>query len=121
VNVLVCGSRSWRDSDLIEARLRQLPRGTQIINGGARGADRLAATIAGRLGFDVWTFPAQWESSGVYNPRAGLERNIEMLDGTTPDLVLAFWDGRSTGTAHTIEQATRRGIKVEVIHPERVP
>jgi len=37
-----------------------------------------------------------------------------MLDWE-PELVLAFWDGRSTGTEHTITEANRRGIPVEVL------
>lgn len=30
-------------------------------------------------------------------------------------LVLAFWDGRSKGTAHTIAHAVRRGLPVQII------
>ncbi len=36
-----------------------------------------------------------------------------MLD-QEPDLVLAWWDGRSPGTRHMIETAAQRGIPVEV-------
>ncbi len=46
--------------------------------------------------------------------RAGPERNIRMLD-STPDLVLAFWDGQSRGTRHTISEARRRNITVRVV------
>jgi hypothetical protein len=35
-----------------------------------------------------------------------------MLD-TDPDVVIAFWDGTSRGTRHTIDSAIRRGIPVE--------
>lgn len=41
-------------------------------------------------------------------------RNIEMLD-QKPDLVLAFWDGASTGTGHTVAEAGKRGIPVEIV------
>jgi hypothetical protein len=37
-----------------------------------------------------------------------------MLD-QNPGLVIAFWDGKSRGTAHTIGEARRRGIPVEVV------
>ena len=116
MKVLVCGSRTWKDALAIEATVRDLPRGTTIIAGGARGADRLAATIGRSLGFDVIEFPANWRPNGVYNPEAGKERNLRMLD-EEPDLVIAFWDGRSTGTGHTIAQAVKRGIEVEVHTP----
>jgi hypothetical protein len=34
-----------------------------------------------------------------------------------PDLVIAFWDGKSRGTKHAIDGAGLRGIPVEVILP----
>jgi hypothetical protein len=37
-----------------------------------------------------------------------------MLNGS-PDLVIAFWDGESRGTRHTIDEAKRRGIPVEIV------
>src|SRR5262252_8427844 len=105
MKVLVCGSRSWRDGDTIRTRLRALPRGTTIIHGTAIGADRLAGEIANGLGFAVEDDPA-----------AGKKRNLRMLDAE-PDLVLAFWDGRSTGTMHTVVNARERSIPVEVVEP----
>jgi hypothetical protein len=61
--------------------------------------------------WNVRVFPADWER---YKRRAGIIRNLEMLD-QEPDLVIAFWDGKSRGTAHTIGEARRRGIPVEVV------
>lgn len=117
MKVLVCGSRTWRDQRKIEARLRQLPRGSIVIHGQARGADTIAGTIAEALGFDVRAFPAEWRPLGRDGPvdyGAGKTRNLVMLD-EQPELVLAFWDRRSTGTKHTIDAALERGIAVEVI------
>lgn len=110
MKVLVCGSRDWTDPWEIEERLPHLPRGTEIIHGDCRGADRVAATVAGRLGFQVTAYPADWRGKGK---RAGILRNLEMLD-QKPDLVIAFQKAGSTGTQHTIDEATRRGIPVEV-------
>jgi hypothetical protein len=112
LTVLVCGSRSWLGVTRIESRLRELPRGTRIIHGGARGADDIADTIALELGFDVGVFVADWRRHGR---SAGVRRSLAMLDDERPDLVLAFWDGRSKGTAHTINAARERGIPVEVV------
>lgn len=58
-------------------------------------------------------FPANWK----LGRRAGPIRNQLMLD-QNPDKVIAFHDGRSRGTLHTITEARRRGISVEIIHPE---
>lgn len=92
-------------------RLAQLPRGSAIIHGAARGADAMAAQIARSLGITEDGYPADWRTLGR---RAGVLRNLALLD-MQPDLVLAFWDGRSTGTRHVITEASKRGIPVEVV------
>ncbi len=112
MKVLVCGSRSWHRTSLIHERLAKLPRGTEIIHGGARGADEIAGEYARALGLTETIFLADWKRHGK---KAGIIRNYEMLN-QEPDLVLAFWDGKSTGTQHTIDEAENRGIKVEILY-----
>lgn len=80
------------------------------MHGGAPGADQLAARAARKLGLEVEEYRADW---GKYGRRAGMLRNLEMLN-RNPDFVLAFWDGQSKGTAHTIREARRRGMHVAV-------
>ena len=114
--VLVCGGRGWRDEMVVWVELCRLRREgfTNVIHGGARGADSLADHAARRLGcFGVKEFPARWE---VYGRAAGMIRNEQMLD-QEPDLVVAFHEDlrRSRGTAHTVREARRRGIPVRVI------
>ncbi len=111
MKVLACGSRSWCDGKAIKDRLSLLPIGSTIISGSARGADTIASAVARDLGLKVEEFPAQWEKFGK---SAGFRRNLVML-GQKPDLVIAFHQMKSPGTAHTIEEARRRGIPVEVI------
>lgn len=89
----------------------QLPRGATVIHGGARGADMQAGVYARALGFDEKVFPADWRGKGK---AAGIIRNLQMLD-ECPDLVLAFQRSGSTGTQHTINEARKRGIPVEVV------
>ena len=109
----MCGSRAWEHPTWIGRRLADLLRGSEVIHGGARGADTYAGLYARALGFTETVFPADWRGKGK---RAGIIRNLEMLD-QKPDLVIAFWVGASTGTHHTITEAERRGIPVEVITP----
>ena len=111
MKVLVCGSRSWRDSKAIKDRLSLLPIDSTIISGGARGADAISSAVAREIGLEVEEFPPQWEKFGR---SAGFRRNLVMLD-EKPDLVIAFHQMNSAGTAHTIEQARRRRIPVEII------
>ena len=111
MRVLVCGSRDWTDETRIFQQLLLLPPGTEIITGAARGVDRIAADNARLLEFPVREFPADWNRHGR---SAGFIRNNEMLN-EDPDLVIAFWDGQSRGTAHTIREAEKRGIPVQII------
>lgn len=117
VTVLVCGSRDWADRESLASALTGLPGEhyeIEIIHGGARGADRIAGEEAERLGFGVRVFPANWRGLGK---RAGILRNIEMLD-EKPNLVMAFQRDGSRGTQHTIDEARRRGIPVQVYAEE---
>lgn len=110
MKVLICGSRHWRDIHAIRRRIIKLPPTTTIIHGGARGADRLGGWLAEDLGFTVHEMKADWQTHGK---RAGFLRNLAMLD-EKPDLVIAFQINGSAGTQHTIDQARKRGIPVEV-------
>lgn len=118
MRVLVCGSRGFEDTVLMRAVFENMLKGfaefsnqpPAIVEGCARGADRLAEQVAGEFDLEVDHFPADWNRWGR---GAGYKRNIQMLDsGIT--VVLAFWDGVSKGTKHTIDQAKARGIPVEV-------
>lgn len=115
MRILVCGSREFADpfgvSLSIDAGIADLPDGCEILHGGARGADAIAGEAAKRHGHTVRVFRADWKKHGK---RAGIIRNLQMLD-ENPDAVIAYWNGKSTGTAHTILEASRRGIPVKVI------
>lgn len=114
MRVLVCGSRDWPDEAVIADRLADFAGDAcTIIHGGARGADTMAADIAALYGYEVRAFPADWNTHGK---RAGILRNLAMLD-ERPDLVIAFQVGESRGTQHTIDEARRRGIPVELHTP----
>jgi hypothetical protein len=112
--VLVCGSREWGDRALIEQVLRAHGPAV-IVHGAARGADRIAGSVADRLGWPVEPHPADWRRHGK---SAGLKRNLAMLD-THPILVIAFTmiPSGTPGTRHTLTNAYRRGIPVEIVTP----
>lgn len=114
MKVLCCGSRRFADpfraNLAIDARIAELPL-CEIIHGGAQGADTMAAAAATRHGHPVTMFAADWETHGK---RAGVIRNLEML-AQRPDLVLAFWNEESVGTMHTLTEAYKRKIPVEIV------
>ena len=111
--VLVCGSREWKNQQIIRAALEELDGSSTVLAGGARGADELGEQLARELGLGVRVFPADWQQ---YGKRAGFIRNLEMLE-QQPDQVWAFWDGLSRGTAHTLREAKRRGIPLRIWNP----
>ena len=114
MHILACGSRGFTDKVLATKILKDLDwcscRIKYVLHGDCRGADRIAGQAAKDLGLAVQTMPADWER---YGKSAGFRRNEAMMD-TNPGLVLAFWDGESKGTAHTIGLARKRGIPVHV-------
>ena len=108
--VIVCGSRHWRDRDLITDRLFDLPPSV-IVHGNAAGADRIAHQEAQKLGHLVEPHPANWKVNGK---AAGPMRN-RLMAALGADLCIAFWDGKSAGTADMIRCAEKLSIPVEVI------
>lgn len=73
-----------------------------VISGGARGADNLGHKYALEKDFKYIVSPAEWDK---YGKSAGFLRNQTIVDNC--DMVLAFWDGESRGTADTIAKAKR--------------
>jgi len=113
VRVLVCGDRDWGSRLIIKEYLGYL-KPSLVIEGGARGADKIAGAVARDLNISVKVFPAEWNKCGR---GAGMVRNRQMLD-ECPDLVLAFhFDiGKSSGTADTLCEAERRGIEYFLVY-----
>ncbi len=105
LKVIVCGGREFADYQLLRAVLQSLNLSV-VVQGAARGADRLAARAARELGVETVSCPANWDE---YPRRAGIIRNREMLEHN-PDAVIAFEGGR--GTADMVNIADRAGIAV---------
>lgn len=119
MRVLVCGSRHFKDKELLDKVLKEYPDITDLIHGAARGADTLAMywamnnlTKDGRY-IRLWAFPADWEKHGK---AAGPIRNSEMLERGKPDLVIAFLAPGSRGTADMVRQAKEAGVPVKIIN-----
>jgi len=81
-----------------------------IISGCARGADSLGEEYARERGYDCMEFPANWTK---YGRGAGHRRNAEMC--TACDAVIAFWDGKSKGTAGMIALAKKNDKLLKVV------
>lgn len=113
MKVLVCGSRDWTDVVAIKRVIDELPNRTLVIHGAARGADANAGYFAKMRGLFVAQVPCEDEHWKHYGKRAGMLRNLAMLD-LEPGLVIAFQRNGSRGTQQTIDEARRRHIPVQV-------
>jgi YspA, cpYpsA-related SLOG family len=113
--ILVCGGRDYTDRYTFFRIMDEFRKTTFfsrfcIIQGGARGADRLAKEWAFSIPVPCLQFDAPWDTIG---DSAGTMRNRWMLDYGYPDLVIAFPGNR--GTNHMCSIARDAGIRVETI------
>lgn len=119
LKVLVCGGRKFDDAMTLGSWLGGIHKKAGIsllIQGGAPGADYMAARFAEWAGIPVSTFKADWS----LGKRAGPMRNAKMLREAKPDLVVAFEGG--AGTADMVEKAKAAGVRVieayKIFNPE---
>lgn len=109
--VLVTGGREFADSARVAtvlAGMQSRHPGFAVVQGGARGADRLAREWCLAHGVPCFTVDACWDYYGRH--RAGPVRNQWMLDYFDISFVVAFPGG--TGTADMVRRARRQGVEV---------
>lgn len=114
MKVLCCGDRNWKNWKLIQKRLASLPKDAVIVEGEARGADKMCRYVAEQLGLEVRKYPADWDK---YGKAAGPIRNRLQFDTEQPDMVIAFHNdlASSKGTKDMVEYARSKGCPIEVI------
>ena len=94
MKVAVIGSRGL----IVDNLEKYLPKETtEIVSGGAIGIDRCAREYAKANGIKLTEFLPNYE---LYGRRAPLVRNELIVNYA--DVVIAFWDEQSHGTAFTI-------------------
>ena len=100
----IVGSRNWSDFEMIKAYVDSLNDTDTVVTGGARGVDQTAEIYARARGLPVLVFQADWDKLGK---RAGMIRNRDIV--AKSDRLVAFWDGISTGTQHSVSLARAAG------------
>lgn len=109
MKVAVIGSRSFTDYDELKRTLSAI-KITEIISGGADGADKLAEQYATENNIPTKIFLPDWKKNGR---AAGFMRNTDIINEA--ELVVAFWDGQSNGTKDSITKAENQNKKVLII------
>ena len=82
---------------------------TEIISGGAKGVDTTVREYAETHGIVFTEILPVYARYGRYAP---LKRNLEII--SQADAVIAFWDGKSPGTKHVIDNCEKCGKKITV-------
>lgn len=121
MRILVCGGREYNDYDTVENTLDSFVAvrtfdlaDVTIIQGGANGADTLAARWANENNTTLVTEKALWKT---YGKAAGAVRNQRMLDRWTPEVCIAFPGG--AGTADMVKRSLAAGLEVYKVKRNR--
>lgn len=111
MRIAIIGSRNFNDYNLVtETLLPYKSKITLIVSGGAKGADSLGEKWAIKNNIQTLIFPADWDKHGK---RAGFIRNEDIIKNC--DGVLAFWDGGSKGTAHSLSLAEKYNKPIKIV------
>lgn len=110
MKVAIIGSRTVPSSYYSEL-CDIMPVGTsEIISGGASGADELAQKYACEMGLPIKIYRPDYAK---YGKQAAIVRNLQII--RSADYVIALWDGASRGTSNTIKTCVKEYIPIRVI------
>lgn len=111
----VIGSRTFDDYEKLKEVLDKHYI-SQIVSGGARGADSLAAKYAEEKSIPLLEFLPDYTK---YGKKAPFVRNKLIVRAS--DVVIAFWDGQSNGTEHSLNFAKSLSIKCIIHQFDHIP
>jgi hypothetical protein len=109
MKTIIAGGRDFTDYTLLQKEANRLDIDI-VVCGMAKGADSLGLKYAQEYKIGLKKFPADWDQ---YGKRAGPIRNCQM--GDYADNLLAFWDGKSSGTAHMINYMRKLNKPVIIV------
>ena|SRR3990170_1629361 len=113
MKTIIAGSRTVTNYDTLKQAVKESGfEITEIVSGGARGADSLGEKYAKENNIPMKIFPAEWDKHGK---AAGYIRNEQMAEyvGEAGQLI-ALHLNESRGTAHMISLAKKNGLKIFV-------
>lgn len=113
MKTIIAGSRTFNDAHLLKDKLdayRKEHMITEIVSGGASGADALGEAYAILNGIQIKMFNADWNKHGR---AAGPIRNRQMAEYA--DALIVVWDGTSKGTKNMIDEMHKQKKPVHII------
>ncbi len=133
MKIAVVGSRKFKDEEFVGKILSsELGGHDTLISGGAIGVDTWAEEVipilnSGLANYEIKKiiFKPDWNDLSQpgaiikinkhgekYDARAGFRRNKLIIDEA--DKVIAFWDGKSKGTKHSIDLAIKANKPLDI-------
>ena len=111
MRIAIIGSRNFDNYKLVIETLKPYKsKISLIVSGAAKGADSLGEKWAIENNIQTLIFPADWDKHGK---RAGFIRNEDIIKNC--DGVVAFWDGESRGTAHSLSLAEKYNKPTKIV------
>lgn len=112
MKLIIAGGRDFSQCDMVASAVAHAANRmgkfvgdiSEIVSGGASGADACGEEYAKAAGIPLKVFPADWDKHGR---AAGPIRNQQMAEYA--DGLLCFWDGKSRGTANMLECMKKLG------------
>lgn len=136
MKMAIIGSRDFPDTNFAKSTIQRLiimnipeiddkDKEFIIISGGADGIDTLAEIMADSYRVEKKIFKANWNDLSQpdavlktnkfgkkYDAMAGKRRNTLIIEEA--DYVIAFWDGKSSGTKDSINKALKMGKPIDI-------
>lgn len=114
MKTIIAGGRDFKDYNLLKKQVDyyRLHKNeiTEVVSGGAAGADSLGEMYAIENNISIKVFNADWNKHGR---AAGPMRNKQMADYA--DVLIAVWDGQSKGTKNMIDQMNKLNKPVFIV------
>lgn len=108
MRVAIIGSRTFTDYQVAREYLDGIEI-THIVSGGAKGADTIGEQYAILNGIDITIHRPDYKQFGKSAP---FIRNKQIVDDC--DLVIAFWNGKSSGTKYALDYAKQQETEVKL-------
>lgn len=114
MNIAIVGGRDFDDYTLLKesvlSYIETHEKPDNIVSGGAKGADTLAAQFAAEMSITLLVFKPDYQK---YGRGATLVRNTLIIENAK--VVFAFWDGQSKGTKDSIKKAEKLEKELYII------
>lgn len=113
MKTIIAGCRDFENYPFLQEMVNKFRQGqviTEVVSGGAKGADMLGEQYAIEYNLPLKIFPADWDKHGR---AAGPIRNKQMAE--YGDQLIAVWDGKSKGTENMIKTMNNLNKPVYIV------